>query len=341
MGERRCSSSGDVVPGPLSERHAERGAGAAPGRRGAGAPGRRALQRGAGPGRGRGRGRDAEDDALVELVEAGPQLGVEAGAQLVRVADRPEAVLLGRPVGAEVLGEDEGRAEGLDQGAGVRQVHVVQGGGDEEDVDGPQVLEVVLEEEGVPRLEHGAAPEGEDVAAVLEVGAAVDGEAGVAVQGALRGHGDAGDLEGLPRAGDDDARRGQAELRGAVDAVGGDDVGAVGLRGEEARRALAEVVAVLVGDEDHVQDGRQVGGGDRGGAQAGGAVEVEVEGDEALAAAQQPAQVAEPAQPDGVAHGEELLQDGVHRSTLPARFGLARCGAARCGELRRPRPRGL
>ena len=233
---------------------------------------------------------------LLQLVVAGPHLRREGGAQLVRVADGPVAVLLGRLVGAEVLGEDELRAEGLDQGAGVGQVHGA-GWGRRRGLDRAQVLQVVWGGR-CPRAGTRCAPQGEHVATVLEVGVPVDGEVGVAVQGALGGDGDPA-ISKATRAGDDEARLGEPELR-ALDAVGWDDVGAVAERPARMRAVPSPKWSPcpwVTKTTSRTGARSAVGTGE---AQAGGAVEVEVEGDQSLPGPEQPAGVADPAQADTV-----------------------------------------
>jgi hypothetical protein len=131
-------------------------------------------------------------------VEALLHLGREGGPQLVGVADRPVAVLVGDLIGAEVLGEDVVGADGLDERPRSGDVGVVQGRRDEEDADAGEVFEVLLEQHGVAGLEEAVAADGDDVAAIVEVGAPVDGEVGVPVQGPLWGDGNDADLEGVP-----------------------------------------------------------------------------------------------------------------------------------------------
>jgi hypothetical protein len=160
-----------------------------------------------------------------------------------------------------VLREDVVGTDGLDEGLRAGDVGVVQGGGDEEDAHAGQVFDVLLEQDGVAWLEELATGEGDDVAAIIQIGAAVYGEVGVAVQGALRRDGDPADLERLARPGDDEARLGEAEAHRLLYAIGRHDVRTGRALGQDTRCGLAEVVAVLVGDEDDVEHRGQVGRG--------------------------------------------------------------------------------
>ena len=139
----------------------------------------------------------------------------------VGVADGPVAVLVGGLIGAEVLGEDVVGVKGFDEGLGGGDMGVVEGGGDEEDVDVFQIFELFLEEDGVAGLVEFLAMEGEDVAAVVRVGAAVDGEVGVAVEGAARFDGDALDFEGFKGRGGGDSVVGDADFVGFFGAITG------------------------------------------------------------------------------------------------------------------------
>ena len=250
--------------------------------------------------------------ALVQFVKARLQVCGEGIPEFIRVSDGPVAVLLRGRVGAEVLGEDVGRPDGLDQGRRGPDVGVVERGGDEQDVHVRKVLEMFLQQDRVPRLVEFAAVQRQDVAAVVQVGVAIDGEVRVPVQGAPGFDGDAGDLKGLVGTGHRDPIFRDAERPGLFETVGRQDEATAGGPGQNPGGGLAEVVAVAVGDELDVQGRGDVLRGDRGWPKAGVAVQVQVEGDQATPGADEPPQIAQPAEADAVFDGQEFLQDRVH-----------------------------
>ena len=78
--------------------------------------------------------------------------------------------------------------------------------------------------------------------------------------------------------------------------------------GKNTGSGLAEVIAVLVRDKVHIEHLGDFGGGNRRGMQAIGSIQVEIGRDQFSLGANQPAQIAQPAQTDLILKCEELLK---------------------------------
>ena len=107
--------------------------------------------------------------ALLENVKALLKITRKSELQFIRIPLGPESVFICHPVRAEMLRENVGRLESVNQDHGSVNIHVVNGWGNKEYIDAFEI-EMFFCKNGIPRFEEPLSLEVENIPAIVRNG---------------------------------------------------------------------------------------------------------------------------------------------------------------------------